>query len=151
MTGTVDLSPLYPAINTGVVTLAGGVITFLASWAVWLLQRYAPPFVAAQLEAKAAADLNTALEHGVAIGMTRLEAWENVHKDVAVQGAVARFAVQYAIDHAPGAIARFGLSPDQLALKALAWLPMPATRDGTTGAVVKSIAVESAPLAPVTP
>jgi hypothetical protein len=82
--------------------------------------------------------------------MTRLEAWEGVHKDVTVQGAVARFAAQYAIDHAPEAIARFGLSPDQLALKALAWLPMPATRDDTTGAVVNTMAVESAPLAPVT-
>jgi hypothetical protein len=151
MNGTVDLSPLYPVINTGIVTLAGGVITFLASWALWLLQKYAPPFIGAQLETKAASDLNTALAHGVTIGLTRLEAWERVHKDAAVQGAVARLAAQYAIDHAPGAIARFGLSPDQLALKALAFLPMPVTRDGTTGAVVKTVVVESTPLAPVSP
>jgi hypothetical protein len=152
MTGSVDLSPLYPAVNTGILTLAGGAITFLASWAVWLMHKYAPPFVGAQLEAKAASDLNTALANGVAIGMTRLEAWESVHRDMAVQGAVTRFAVQYAIDHAPEAIAHFGLAPDELAFKALAFLPMPKTMsnmgDGTTGAVVTSAPVESTPLAP---
>jgi hypothetical protein len=138
---TVDLSPLYPAVNTAILTLGSGAATFLASWALWLMHRYAPPFVSAQLEAKAGADLNTALKNGVAIGMTRLEAWESVHRDVAVQGAVTRFAVQYALDRAPDAIAHFGLSPDVLALKALAFLPMPMTSEGTTGAIVKTVPV----------
>jgi hypothetical protein len=138
MLQSVDLSPLWPVINTAVITLAGGVIIFMASWATWLLHKYAPPFVGAQLEAKASADLNRALQNGVTAGMNALQLWEKAHSDLTVQNAITRWAAQYAIDLAPDAIEHFGLSPDQLAFKALAFLPAPKTTGDTTGATVKT-------------
>lgn len=142
----IDSSSIWPVINQGLVTLAGGVVTFAAGWTAVLMQRYLPKFIPAQLESKASGDLNTALQNGVAIGMAKLQVWESVHSDVNVRGVVQAFAVQYAVDHAPDAIARFGLSPEQLALKALAYLPMPKTAVGTTGATVTSVPVAVADL-----
>src|SRR4051794_31055855 len=63
----IDISPVYRIANDAILTLLGGVATFIAAWFTWLLHKYAPPFVDAQLEAKAANDLNTALSNGVAV------------------------------------------------------------------------------------
>lgn len=137
-----DLSPLYQILNTAALTLLGGVATFLVGWASWAFHRYAAPFVGAQLETKASSDLNIALANGIAIAMQKLEGIENLHADVAVKSGLAAFAAQYAVDHTPEAVARFGLDPDELALKALAYLPPPPASDaGTTGAMVRTMPV----------
>jgi hypothetical protein len=119
--GTVDISPIFDAINQGIVTLIAGIIAAALAWFSFELRK----LIGAKLDATFQASLNTALQNGVQAGMNDLKAWEQVHKDVAVQGQVQRWAAQYAVDHAPAAIARFGLSPDALAKKALAYIPAP--------------------------
>ena len=139
---SIDLSPLYQILNTAVLTLLGGLATFLAGWASWAFHRYAAPYIGAQLESKASTDLNTALANGVAIAMQKLDEIEKQHADVAVKSGIAAFAAQYALDHAPEAVARFNLDPSQLALKALAYLPPPPLSDlGTTGARLNPVPV----------
>ena len=136
----IDVSPLYQVLNTALLTLLGGLATFVAGWASWALHRYAAPLVGAQLEAKAAADLNTALANGVAIAMQTIEGAEKLHAEIAVKSGIAAFAAQYAIDRAPDAVARFGLGPQELALKALAYLPSPPPSGiVTTGARVPTV------------
>ena len=139
---SIDLSPLYQILNTAVLTLLGGLATFVAGWASWAFHRYAAPYVGAQLESKASSDLNTALANGVAIAMQKLEEIEKQHADVAVKSGIAAFAAQYALDHAPEAVTRFNLGPEELALKALAWLPPPPLSGiGTTGARLTTVPV----------
>ena len=139
---SIDLSPLYQILNTAVLTLLGGLATFAVGWASWAFHRYAAPYVGAQLESKASSDLNTALANGVAIAMQKLEQIEKQHADISVKSGIAAFAAQYALDHAPEAVARFNLDPEELALKALAWLPPPPLSDiGISGARVRTMPV----------
>lgn len=140
----IDIEPLYRVANDAILTLLGGVATFIAAWFTYLLHRYAPPFADAALEAKAADDLNTALANGVAVAMQHIEGAEKLHSNVAVKSAIAAFAARYAVDHAPQAIRAFGLDLDELELKALAYLPAPPlTGYGTTGGRVESTPVLS--------
>lgn len=143
---SVDISPLYGIANDTISTLAQALAAAVAAWIMVAFHRWITPWIGAQLETKAANDLNTALQNGVAIAMTRLEAWENIHSDIQVRGMVQSWAAQYAIDHAPGAVDRFGLNPSQLATKALAYIPMPRTGADTTGATLKREPVAVAPL-----
>lgn len=132
MNGAVDISPIFQQIvNPLVQDLALGLIGTGMTWAGFLAKKYLPSWLDAYFETKASADLNTALTNGVTAGMHSLNAWESVHSDVAVQGAVQRFAVQYAINHANDAVERFNLSPEQLATKALAFIPPPPTQPVT--------------------
>jgi hypothetical protein len=57
--------------------------------------------------------------------------------------------VQYALHHSPGAIRKFGLSPEDLGVKALAYIPVAPTTTDLTGAVARVQPVTSAPLPPV--
>lgn len=122
----IDISPLYRIANDAILTLLGALATFIAAWFTWLLHRYAPPFVGAALEAKAADDLNRALANGVAVAMQSIEGAEKLHAQVAVKSAIIAFAARYAVDHAPDAMRAFRLDLDALELKALAYLPVPA-------------------------
>ena len=143
----IDISPLYRIANDAILTLLAGFATFIAAWFTWLLHKYAPPFVGAQLETKAADDLNTALANGVAVAMQKIEGAEKLHADFAVKNAIVAFAARYAIDHAPQALNAFSLNPDALELKALAYLPRPPSSGfGTTGANVRTTPVLAAPL-----
>ena len=75
--------------------------------------------------------------------------FEAKYPGIPVQGQIAAWAAQYAVDHSPGAIAKFGMDPNDLALKALAYLPTPAVTDGLTGNTVPAPAqVEVKQLAP---
>lgn len=134
---TVDLTPIYQAWLTPLVNeLLQGFALFIFGWVMWAFHKYAAPLVGAQLEAKASADLNRALQNGVTIAMNQLQAWEAAHKDIQVQGQITAMAAQYALNHAPDAAARFGLSANDLATKALAYLKPAMTPADTTGAVV---------------
>lgn len=145
----VDLTPLYGVGNQIIQAIAAGAVTALCGWAVYAFHAYLAPYLGTQDEAQIAANLNTTLSNGVAAGLVHLGAWETAHKDVEVRGAVQKFAVQYAVDHAPEAIAHFGLSPDQLAIKALAFIPTPPpSAAGTTGMTVQNLTVHTAPLPP---
>lgn len=152
----VDLSPLYAQLNQLLMLLLEAVATMVVGWAAWFIHAKVAPLLAkwhlnldGAAESKASADLNTALQNGVSIAMNQLQAWETAHKDVEVQGAVKAFAVQYAVNHAPDAIARFGLSPQDLAVKAAAYLPVPPPSTiGTTGIAVPVGKVDVAPLSP---
>lgn len=151
----VDLAHFYvQVLNPLLNYLADGIALALAGWllmllhkALQLLGRYLPAGVAAFLEAKAAKDLNTALANGVAAGMHKVEDIEALHSKVQVKGALQAFAMQYALDHAPGAIKRFGLDPEALMVKALAYIPVAPTTADLTGQVVRTIPVQTAPLA----
>ncbi len=119
--GTVDISPIYSAVDQGILTLAAGLIMAFFAWLSFWLQR----IFHVDMDAKMRDALNTALQNGVMAGMHSLQAWQSVHKDIAVQGAVTRWAAQYAIDHVPDAVDHFGLSPEDLVTKALAFIPTP--------------------------
>ncbi|MBV9571430.1 MAG: hypothetical protein JO056_09340 [Alphaproteobacteria bacterium] len=131
----IDISPVYRIANDAILTLLGGVATFIAAWFTWLLHKYAPPFVGAALETKAADDLNTALANGVAVAMQSIEGAEKLHAQITVRNEIAAFAARYALNHAPDAMRAFALDLDALELKALAYLPVPPpSAFGTTGA-----------------
>lgn len=120
----VDLSPIYGQLNELVVLF----LTGLASWLVievkgWLSAH--AKLLGEQTDAQLADGLNRALQNGIAIALNSAQEWETVHKNADVRGQVTAWAAQYAIDHSPAAMARFGLSPEQLATKALAYLPNP--------------------------
>jgi len=143
----VSLNPIYQMLNPVLQDLLQGLVIFVAGWVMWVFHKYAAPYVGAQLEAKASADLNRALQNGVWIAMQKIEGAEQAHSNVQVKGAITAFAAQFAIDHAPDAVNRFGLNPEQLATKALAYLPVSPTATDTTGAKVTVQPVETAPLA----
>lgn len=145
----VDVSPLYDLLNGTVSLLLQGLVIFVSGWVMWVFHKYAAPYVGAQLESKASADLNLALQNGVRAAMARLEGAEDLHRNVEVKGAVTGWAAQYAIDHAPDAVRRFGLDPDQLAIKALAYLPAPPVAGDLTGATVRTVPVETHDLPPL--
>lgn len=148
---TVTLQPIYDnLINPLVQALLEGITLAIAGWVTWLVQRYAPSLVEGWLEKKAATDLNTALANGVVIAMHQLEAIETPHTDIEVKGKITAWAAQYAIDHAPGAVSRFGLDPAQLAIKALAFVPTAPTTTDTTGAAPTVAPVQVTPLPPPT-
>jgi hypothetical protein len=142
--GVVDLSPIIQFFNTTIAAIAYDVvIPGIVMWAGYEAHQRLPKVLAAQFDSQMQASLNTALQNGVRGGLTYLSAWEAAHKDVAVQGAVQRWAVQYAVNHAPDAIRHFGLSEEQLTNKALSFFPPPPsiTAD-STGVVFKEPTIE---------
>lgn len=128
-TTTVSLSPLYAYLNEFGQLLLEGLAVVISGWIMWAVNKYLGPYLPAQframLEAKAATALNTALANGMPIALHQLNAWESVHQDVQVRNAVLAKVADYALSHAPESAAKFNLGPDQLALKALAFLPAP--------------------------
>jgi len=147
---TVNASPLYNMVNQVLQEVLEGVAMAVSGWLMFVFHKYVTPWIGAQLEAKARDSLNMALANGVAIAMSKVEGAEQLHQNVAVKGAVTAWAAQYAVDHAPGAVAKFGLDPNQLALKALAYIPTPLTLGDITGVTVPQPAtVQVEPLAPV--
>ena len=138
----VDITPIYNVLNESLGLILSGFAVFVAGWIRWAFHKYLTPYLGEQAETKAANDLSTALKNGVAIALNQAGAWESVHKDVQVQGAITAWAAQYAVNHAPDAIKRFGIDPDELAIKALAYLPPPPLSTiGTTGVSVSTTAV----------
>lgn len=142
----IDLSPLFPYVNETIVLVATGVAAWLVQELRAWLQKHTA-FLSAQTDNAIAAGLNTALKNGVTLALNQMQAWETAHKDVQVQGAVTRIAAQYALDHAPEYAAHFGLSPDDLATKALAFLPPPPSIQVAPPAPVMPVEVK--PLPPV--
>lgn len=139
----VNLIPIFTYLNEFIglvlVGVAGWVVQRLLAW----LQAHCK-FLSQQTDSVLANGLNTALQNGVAIAMNKIGGVEAAHSTVEVKGLVQSMAAQYAIDHAPDAISHFGLSPEQVATKALAYLP-PAP------AVVAAIAPPVTPPAPSPP
>ena len=146
----VDLTPIYGMVNTALLTLLGGIALWLSAYAKQWLAAHAK-FLGEQTDAQLAAGLNRALSNGVQIAMHQTEELEAKYPGIPVQGQIAAWAAQYAVDHSPGAIAKFGMDPNDLALKALAYLPTPAVTDGLTGKTAPAPAqVEVKQLAPAT-
>lgn len=145
---TIDLTPIYGMVNEALLTLLGGLAIYLTNYAKNWLAAHAK-FLGEQTDAQLASGLNRALSNGVQIAMHQTETLEAKYPGVPVQGQIAAWAAQYAVDHSPGAVTKFGLAPNDLALKALAYLPTPAITDGTTGVTVPAPAqVEVKQLAP---
>lgn len=149
---TVKVQPLYDGfVNVFLQTLLEGLALALSGWVMYLFHKYLAPLLGAQLEAKARASLNTALANGVAIAMHKIEGAETAYSSVEVKSQIAAWAAQYAVDHAPGSVAKFGLGPNDLALKALAYVPpAPTTQDTTSSTISKPVLVSSQPLPDIT-
>ena len=146
----IDLSPIYGLLNEGLLTLLGGVVIWLSAYAKQWLTAHAA-FLGEQTDAQLAAGLNRALANGVQIAMQQTDALEAKYPGVPVKGQITAWAAQYAVDHSPGAIAKFGLDPNDLATKALAYLPTPAITDDTTGKTIPAPAqVQISNLQPAT-
>lgn len=149
---SVNLDPIYHMLNDCVQTLLEGAAMIISGWVMVMVHKYVTPWFGAQMEAKARDSLNTALANGVAIALNKVEGVERMHMNVEVKGQLAAWAAQYAIDHAPGAVDRFGLSPSQLALKALAYVPPAPQMVDTTGNLPPPIPkVETGTLDDLTP
>lgn len=133
---TVDLTPIYGMFNEALLTLLGGLALWIAAYAKQWLAAHAK-FLGEQTDAQLAAGLNRALSNGVQIAMQKTEDLEKQYPGVPVKGQIAAWAAQYAVDHSPDAIQHFGITDmNDLALKALAYLPSPAITDDTTGKVI---------------
>jgi hypothetical protein len=148
MMHAVDLSPLYAILNDTLSELLRGLMIFVAGWVVVVFHRFVTPYLGVLTEEKFATSLNRALQNGVAIAMVQIEGVEKLHSSADVRGRVAAWAVQYAINHAGDAIAHFGLDPDRLAIKALAYLPPAPSVLGLTGETVKTETVTVSDLPP---
>jgi hypothetical protein len=147
---SIDLSPIYGMLNEALLTLLGGLTLWLTATAKAWLQAHMK-FLDEQTQAQLAAGLNRALSNGVQIAMQQTDKLEAQYPGLPVQGQIAAWAAQYAVDHSPAAIEKFGLDPNDLALKALAYLPTPAITDDTTGRVIPAPArVEVSNLQPPT-
>lgn len=131
----VNAQAFYDQLNEGLLTLLGGIALWLAAYAKQWLSAHAK-FLGEQTDAQLAAGLNRALSNGVQIAMQQTEDLEKQYPGIPVKGQIAAWAAQYAIAHSPGAMDKFGLSPNDLALKALAYLPSPAITDDTTGKTI---------------
>lgn len=148
---TVKLTPVYDLVNQVLQELLEGLAMAVSGWLMFIFHKYLTPYIGAQMEAKARDSLNTALANGVQIALQKVDGAEKVHTDIEVKGMVAAWAAQYAVDHAPGAVGKFGLDPNQLALKALAYIPTPPTTVGLTATAEGSTAhVDVQPLPPAT-
>lgn len=138
----VDLSPIYSALNEGLLTLLAGLAIFIGSWVrQWLLAHAA--FLGEQTDKTLADGLNRALSNGVQIAMQQVSSVESQHPGLDTKSAIAAWAAQYAVNHSPDAMERFGLDPNDLALKALAYLPTPTMKlDGDTPSVPAKVQVQ---------
>lgn len=131
----VDLSPIYGMANEALLTVLSGVALWLASYAKQWLSAHAR-FLGEQTDAKLADGLNRALSNGVQIAMQKTEELEKQYPGVPVKSQITAWAAEYAVNHSPDAIAHFGMNPNDLAIKALAYLPTPAITDDTTGVTI---------------
>lgn len=148
---TVSLQPLYDLINTGLADFFQGLAAFVVGWIMYALAKYAPPSLRAYIEGKAATELRVALANGVAIAMHNIEGAEQLHQNIQVKNLIVAYAARWALTQVPGAVKRFGFTPEDLALRALAYLPAPPVTADLTGA--KGLApapVAVASLSPVT-
>ena len=134
---SVDLSPIYGYVNEFVGLLLAGLATAISGMLIAWLKKHLS-FLGQQTDQLLANGLNTALANGTAIAMNKLSEEEAAHPSVEVKGLVASMAVKYAVNHAPDAVDRFGLTPAALANKALAYLPIAA-------ATTEAIAAAPAP------
>lgn len=132
---SVDLTPIYSLFNEALLTLLGGVAIWITAYAKQWIAAHAK-FLDEQTQAQLANGLNRALSNGVQIAMQQTDKLEAQYPGVPVKSQIAAWAAQYAIDHSPGAIQKFGMSPEDLATKALAYMPTPAIKDDTTGEVI---------------
>lgn len=129
---TVDLSPIYQVFNEALLTLLSGAALWLAAYGKQWLTEHAK-FLGEQTDAQLAAGLNRALANGVQIAMQQADKIEKENPGIESKSAITAYAAQYAINHSPAAMEKFGLNPNDLALKALAYLPSPSEHlaDGT--------------------
>jgi hypothetical protein len=128
----VSLSPIYQVFNEALLTFLSGLAIWLAAYGKQWLTAHAK-FLGEQTDAQLAAGLNRALSNGVQIALQQADKIEKENPGIESKSAITAFAAQYAINHSPAAMAKFGLDPNDLALKALAYLPSPSEHlaDGT--------------------
>jgi len=131
----VNLSVFYQQVNEALLTLLSGLVIWIGAYAKMWLTAHAK-FLGEQTDAQLAAGLNRALSNGVQIAMHQTDVLEAKYPGVPVQSQITAWAAQYAADHSPAAMQKFGMSPNDLALKALAYLPTPAITDDTTGKTI---------------
>jgi hypothetical protein len=140
----VNMKVFYDQVNEALLTLLSGLALWLAAYAKQWLSAHAK-FLGEQTDAKMAAAVNRALQNGVAIAMQKVDDLEKQYPGVPVKGQIAAWAAQYAADHSPDAMQHFGFSMNDLALKALAYLPPVKEQIAAPDPVVP---VTEAPLAP---
>ena len=144
----ISLQPVYDSINVFLEELLKGLAVAIASGILALVTmgfravKIVPDAYRTYVEANARNALNTALQNGVNVAMQKVRAMEGAHQTVHVNGAIQSIAVEYALKHAPGAIAHFGLDPHDLAVKALAYLPTFPTETDVAAAAPRPAPVE---------
>ncbi len=121
---SVDLTPLYTTLNEGFGLFLTGLVGWLGMEARGWLREHAA-FLGASTDKALADGFERALQNGAQIAQHEIDQYEGEHSTVAVNGWLASKAAQYAVDHSPDYMKRFGLSPDDVARKALAYLPPP--------------------------
>lgn len=144
---TIDLSPLYAALDQGIVLLLAGLVGYLGVMVRNWINAHLK-FLGQATDKTLADGFDRALQNGSNIAVQELNQYEGQHSQLAVQGWLAAKAGQYAVDHSPDYMARFGLSPEDIARKALAKLPNISVATDTTGAIVKTGDITVAALPP---
>lgn len=141
---SIDLTPIYSALDQTIVLVVGAVIVWIGMQARAWLTAHAS-FLDQATDQRLATGFERALQNGVNIAMQQLDQYEQAHAKVPVNSWVAAKAAQYAIDHSPDYMSRFNLTPDQIATKALAYLPPPPaiTTDIAATAKVAPVTVET--------
>ncbi len=145
---TVDLSPLYSALDQTLVLILTGIILWIGmQLRAWFAAH--AQFLDQATDQKLATGFERALDNGVAIAMQQLDQYEKAHETIPVNNWIAAKAAQYAIGHSPDYMKRFNLTPEAIAEKALAYLPPPAaiTTDIAATVHVPPVTVET--LAPI--
>lgn len=146
---TVDLQPIYTILNEALLTLLTGLAGWAAAAAIAWVKAHVK-FLSEATDQKLAEGLNRALSNGVQIAMQQVDKIEAEHPSMDTKSVITAWAANYAIGHSPQAMARWGLSPNELATKALAYLPTPAITDDTTGITIPApAAVQVTNLQPV--
>jgi hypothetical protein len=115
---TIDLAPL---INTVLLPALGTILVGAVVWA-------AKKLVGIQLDTKAVGTVNDVMQKALAYGSGIVGA----HATIDVKSPLIATAANYALTHAPDALKRLGVSPDQLAEKLVARWNDPSVPVGVT-------------------
>lgn len=142
----VDLAPIYEQINQALLLILTGLVSWIVAQTIAWIKKHLK-FLDEKTDTQLAEGLNRALDNGVRIAMNQLGELEKRYPGVPVKNQIAAWAAQYAVDHSPAALQRFsGLTLDDLALKALAYLP-PAW-EPTNAPTLVVTPIENKPLPP---
>jgi hypothetical protein len=145
MNHPIELQPLYDYVNQTLPLVGIIIVSFVGRYAVSWLQSHAK-FLDERTDTSIRDALEAIINNGIKLGMAQVSKEELAHPEVDAPNMVVRIAGQYVVDHAPGYLDHFGLSPEAVGNMVAARLPNVATTTDTTGAKDPIVPVQTLPL-----